>query len=95
MTQKFIDRIFIEIDNNSTRLEKLAKIVYTNSTDIGFLKKLLIIIISFIIVTSLGVIYKTTTTINKENKEINLILHDSHGNIYTTKKGDKINETVK
>jgi len=86
MFYSYIDRIFIEIDNNSTRLEKLAKAVYTNSTDIEFLKKLLIIVISFIIVTSLGIIYKTATEVKRENKEINFILHDQHGNIYTVKK---------
>ena len=79
MTQKFIDRIFTEIDNNSTRLEKLAALVYGNSANIGFLKKLIMIIISFIIISSLGILYKTIRTekqVKNEKSETSIILKD-------------------
>jgi len=63
MSQEFIDRIFIEIDNNAIKLEKITKLVYTNNATIEAIKKLIFIIIAFIILSSLGLVYSSSKQI--------------------------------
>jgi len=80
MTQKFIDRLFVELDNNAAKLEKLTEIVYMNSNSISFLKKLILIIITFIIITSLGIAFDAFTKTENDKHHIHIILKDRYGN---------------
>lgn len=58
MDDRLIDRIFSELDIHSERLVALSKIVHTNAAILGVVTKLIICIISFLVVTSLGSLYK-------------------------------------
>ena len=65
MDDKLLDRIFTEIDNNtkrseslSKRLEEISKIVYSHATSLGLVTKLVIVIITFLTITGLGMIVK-------------------------------------
>ena len=77
-----IDRIYAELDRNTDNIEKLSKVVYTRSSTLALVTKIVMIIITFLIVTSLAIIYdKGKSNNNKiENKksEINNTLKKSY-----------------
>ena len=65
MDDKLLDRIFTEIDNNtkrseslSKRLEEISKIVYSHATSLGIVTKLVIIIITFLVLSGLTYIVR-------------------------------------
>ena len=54
---RIIDRIFKELDTNSKRLVDLSEIVHTNAAILGIVTKLMVTLILFIVITSLGAFY--------------------------------------
>lgn len=58
MDAKLIDRIFGEIDKNCTKIEALSRLVYENATTLTHTARLVMIIITFLIISSLGVLYQ-------------------------------------
>ncbi len=57
MEGKIIDRIFTELDNHTKRLVDLSEVVHANAAILGLVTKLVVAIIVFIVVTSLGTLY--------------------------------------
>ncbi len=57
MEGKIIDRIFTELDNHSKRLVDLSEVVHANAAILGLVTKLVVAIIMFIVITSLGTLY--------------------------------------
>ncbi|MCP4366796.1 MAG: hypothetical protein GY797_01590 [Deltaproteobacteria bacterium] len=57
MEEKVIDRIFTELDNHSKRLVDLSEVVHANAAILGLVTKLVVAIILFIVITSLGALY--------------------------------------
>jgi len=57
MEGKIIDRIFTELDTHSKRLVDLSEIVHANAAILGLVTKLVVAIIMFIVITSLGALY--------------------------------------
>jgi hypothetical protein len=77
-----LDRIYAELDRNTDNIEKLSKVVYTQSSTLALVTKIVIIIITFLIVTSLAIIYDRGKSNNSEIKnkksEINNTLKKSY-----------------
>ena len=77
-----LDRIYAELDRNTDNIEKLSKVVYTQSSTLALVTKIVIIIITFLIVTSLAIIYDKGKPNNSEIKnkksEINNTLKKSY-----------------
>jgi hypothetical protein len=68
---RLIDRIFSELDSHAKRLVDLSRIVHANGATLGLVTKLVISIIIFIVVTSIGIMYdhsKPTSTIVHSNQ---------------------------
>lgn len=95
---KIIDRIFTELDRNTGNIEKLSKVVYTQSSTLSLVTKIVVIIITFLIVTSLTILYnsfsdnslKSDKEIEKtkiNNSQINDILKEDYLAIEINKKG--------
>jgi len=61
MEKTIIERIFSELDSHSTRLVALSEIVHSNAAILGLVTKLVVSIIIFIVVTSLGAMYNHYT----------------------------------
>jgi len=61
MDDKIIDRVFSELDNHSSRLVDLSEIVHANAAILGMVSKLVVAIILFIVITSLGTFYNYFT----------------------------------
>ncbi len=57
MEGKIIDRIFTELDNHTKRLVDLSEVVHANAAVLGLVTKLVVAIIVFIVITSLGTLY--------------------------------------
>ena len=57
MEAKIIDRIFTELDNHTNRLVAMSEVVHANAAILGLVSKLVVGIIMFIIITSLGTLY--------------------------------------
>jgi len=77
-----IDRIYAELDRNTDNIEKLSKVVYTQSSTLALVTKIVMLIITFLIVTSLAIIYDKGKTNDSEIKnkksEINNTLKKSY-----------------
>jgi hypothetical protein len=66
MDDKLIDRVFTELDTHSKRLVDLSEVVHANAAILGLVTKLVVAIIMFIVITSLGTLYnhfKTSTVL--------------------------------
>ena len=61
-------RIFAELDRNTDNIEKLSKVVYTQSSTLALVTKIVMVIITFLIVTSLAIIYDRGKSDNNESK---------------------------
>ena len=57
MEDKIVDRIFTELDTHSKRLVDLSEVVHANAAILGLVTKLVVAIIMFIVITSLGALY--------------------------------------
>jgi len=57
MDDRIIDRVFQELDINSNRLIDLSRLVHTNAGILGVVTKLVVGIILFLLVTSIGALY--------------------------------------
>lgn len=66
MDDRLIDRVFTELDNHSKRLVDLSEVVHANAAILGLVTKLVVGIIMFIIITSLGALYSHL----KEEKQV-------------------------
>lgn len=53
MERQMFDRLFAEIDSNTTRIEKISKIVYSHATMLNIVSKLLMLVITFLVIGSL------------------------------------------
>jgi hypothetical protein len=77
-----LDRIYAELDRNTDNIEKLSKVVYTQSSTLALVTKIVMLIITFLIVTSLAIIYDKGKTNDSEIKnkksEINNTLKKSY-----------------
>ena len=57
MDDKLIERVFSELDSHSKRLVDLSQIVHANAAILGLVSKMVVAIIMFIVITSLGTLY--------------------------------------
>ena len=64
MDDKLIDRVFSELDTHSKRLVDLSEAVHTNAGILGIVTKLVVAIIIFVVITSLGVFYSHFKTVS-------------------------------
>lgn len=64
MDDRIIDRIFTELDSHSKRLVDLSEVVHANAAILGLVSKLVVAIIMFIVITSLGALYNHFLTAN-------------------------------
>lgn len=85
MDDRLIDRIFSELDTQSERLVALSKIVHTNAAVLGIVTRLTICIITFLIVTSLGTLYKYLNDPVENTKTIIPIIQTEKKVIYPSK----------
>jgi len=53
MDARLLDRIFQELDSNSSKIEKLSEVVYTNASTLSLVTKLITAITIFLILASL------------------------------------------
>ena len=65
---KLIDRIFTELDRNTDNVEKLSKIVYTQSSTLALLNKIVLLIITFLIITSLTILYNNVSNVKTKHE---------------------------
>lgn len=90
---KLIDRIFTELDRNTGNIEKLSKVVYTQSSTLSLVTKIVVLIISFLIITSLTVLYdkfsgpKSVSDQKNEKSQIDNVLKEDYVAIEINKKG--------
>lgn len=90
MDDKLIDRIFSELDVHSKRLVDLSEVVHANAAILGLVTKLVVGIILFIVVTSIGVLYNHLKSPPLYNRQIAPIENDI--STYGLKSGGPAND---
>ncbi len=65
MEDRLIDRIFTEIDKNTSRIEKISEIVFMQASSIKFISRIVFIIITFLIIW--GITAQTDWLKNKQS----------------------------
>lgn len=90
---KLLDRVFAELDRNTTNIEKLSKVVYTQSSTLSLVTKIVVIIITFLIITSLTILYdkisdkKNNSYQENKNGQINNVIKEDYLATAISKKG--------
>lgn len=90
---KLLDRVFAELDRNTTNIEKLSKVVYTQSSTLSLVTKIVVVIITFLIITSLTILYdkisdkKNNSHQENKNGQINNVIKEDYLATAISKKG--------
>jgi hypothetical protein len=90
---KLLDRVFAELDRNTTNIEKLSKVVYTQSSTLSLVTKIVVVIITFLIITSLTILYdkisdkKNNSYQENKNGQINNVIKEDYLATAISKKG--------
>lgn len=67
MNNRLTDRIFEEIDKLGTKVENISKLVHSHAATLGIVTKLVMAIILFITISSLGLLFTNISDSNNNN----------------------------